>query len=425
MGNSQRIRILYLSANPNSQRRLNLDEEVRLIKDRIQRAQYRERFDFQVEPALRASQLPFHLMSCSPDIVHFSGHGMDNGSLLFQLDGAGQMQAIPPDTLAGLFKTLKKGIKCVVLSACYSEKQAAAIVQSIPCVIGMASAVPDSAAIAFAAGFYEALAFAKSIGDSFDLGCTQIALTPAEGEARSREHRDLAALPGEAGPAPSAAIPRLLARPDVDPRKLFLISEGESSGEVAPTTPPASPAAAPRHELSITLPQLAQLLHKMLTTTKRWGEALEDMAKPGNPAGRPAITPEEAAVLQELLSVHTIMGVSQTPFSFLIERYCEQPTPSGWLAIKDQLEALASHYQASLAAAAKVKGSFLVEHYGTYASLLSGLKARDAVFRTFGKIDEPQGADDIAALREIAQIYEELMNTSERDRATLVAYMKG
>lgn len=37
------------------------------------------------------------------------------------------------------------------------------IAESIPCMIGMSRDVPDATAIAFAAGFYEELAFGKTL----------------------------------------------------------------------------------------------------------------------------------------------------------------------------------------------------------------------------------------------------------------------
>lgn len=54
--------------------------------------------------------------------------------------------------------------------------QAAAIAESIPCVVGLSRAISDPAAIAFAAGFYEALAFGKTVKEAFDLGVIQLEL---------------------------------------------------------------------------------------------------------------------------------------------------------------------------------------------------------------------------------------------------------
>jgi hypothetical protein len=71
---------------------------------------------------------------------------------------------------------LKDNIRCVVLNACYSKKQAQAIAKHIDCVIGMSKAIGDEAAINFAVAFYQALGYGKNVKTAFDLGCVQIDL---------------------------------------------------------------------------------------------------------------------------------------------------------------------------------------------------------------------------------------------------------
>jgi hypothetical protein len=48
------------------------------------------------------------------------------------------------------------------LNACDSAPQAEAIVSVIDCAVGMSDEIDDSAAIAFAAAFYEALGYGRS-----------------------------------------------------------------------------------------------------------------------------------------------------------------------------------------------------------------------------------------------------------------------
>jgi len=198
------IRILFLTANPSDTAALQLDEEIRLISQRIRRGEYRKLFEIRSAPAIRATDLPYELMDQTPDIVHFSGHGTKAGELCFVSDGDHRTMLIPAQTLARVFKQFRDRVKCVVLNACYSAIQAAAIAESIPCVVGMSRAVPDSTAIAFAAGFYEALAFGKTIAEAFELGQTQVELTSPHLIA-------------------SADIPQLIARSGEDPCKLRLI----------------------------------------------------------------------------------------------------------------------------------------------------------------------------------------------------------
>lgn len=218
-------KILFLTANPASTVALQLDEEIRLIGQRIRRGEYRKLFDIRSVPALRATDLPYELMDGAPDIVHFSGHGSSAGELLFQRDRDAEAVPIPASTLARVFKQLRDRIRCVVLNACYSQIQAAAIAESIPCVVGMARAVPDATAIAFASGFYEALAFGKSVAEAFELGQIQIELC----------------LPDLAD---SAEIPRLLVRTGEDASRIRFVSLDPAARESAMVDPWAAAAAS-------------------------------------------------------------------------------------------------------------------------------------------------------------------------------------
>ena len=58
----------------------------------------------------------------------------------------------------------------------YSHSQALAIAENIDCVVGMGKGISDVSAIKFAASFYQALGFGRSVKDAFDLGCIQIDL---------------------------------------------------------------------------------------------------------------------------------------------------------------------------------------------------------------------------------------------------------
>lgn len=214
-------KILFLTANPANTVPLKLDEEIRLIGQRIRRGEYRKLFDIRTAPALRATDLPYELMDGTPDIVHFSGHGSEAGELLFQRDGDAAAVPIPASTLARVFKQLRDRIQCVVLNACYSEIQAAAIAESIPCVVGMSRDVADSAAVAFASGFYEALAFGKSLAEAFELGQIQVELSLPADKAESE-------------------IPRLLVRPGVDANQIRFVPWSVESSN----TPAAGSKAA-------------------------------------------------------------------------------------------------------------------------------------------------------------------------------------
>jgi hypothetical protein len=169
------IKILFLAANPQDTDHLRLDEEIREIKRALLQAEFRDKFDIEQEWAVRVSDLQGHLLRHKPAIVHFSGHGSTASEVILE-DNMGGSHKVPEQALSQLFAVLKENIRCVVLNACYSEKQAQAIAQHIDCVVGMSKAIGDEAAIRFAMAFYQALGFGKDVKMAFDLGCLEIHL---------------------------------------------------------------------------------------------------------------------------------------------------------------------------------------------------------------------------------------------------------
>src|SRR4051794_6478161 len=169
MSRAAMIKILFLSANPKDTDRVSLDEEVRAIRERLRMAVHGGQFAVEQEWAVRVADLQGHLLRHQPHIVHFSGHGSRAGEIILE-DQAGNRQLVSPAALRRLFATLKDIVRCVVLNACYSESQARGIAESIDCVVGMSKAIGDESAIAFAASFYQALGYGRSIQTAFDLG---------------------------------------------------------------------------------------------------------------------------------------------------------------------------------------------------------------------------------------------------------------
>ncbi|GAX43823.1 GUN4 domain-containing protein [Tolypothrix sp. NIES-4075] len=165
-------KILVLSANPKGTKPLRLGEEIREIKDGLRRARERERFIIESAEAVRYRDIRRAILDYEPHIVHFSGHGLEEG-LVFE-DETGREKLVEPQALAGLFKLFADQVECVLLNACYSEHQAKAIAQHINYVIGMSHAIGDKAAIEFAVGFYDALLARRSVEIAYQFGCNAI-----------------------------------------------------------------------------------------------------------------------------------------------------------------------------------------------------------------------------------------------------------
>lgn len=156
-------KILILTAIPHG---LRLDKEIREIEEAIRRATNRDFFEIRIRTAVRPQDIRRAIAEEQPQIVHFCGHGLSDGSLLLEDDG-GNNKPVTPEGLASLFKLHTDYVNCVLLNACDSEKTAIAISQYINYAIGMNQPIEDKAAIAFAQGFYDGLGFKNS--DNQDL----------------------------------------------------------------------------------------------------------------------------------------------------------------------------------------------------------------------------------------------------------------
>ncbi|MEV4518003.1 CHAT domain-containing protein [Dactylosporangium sp. NPDC049525] len=170
-----RVRVLMLAANPASTTRLAIDEEAREITEKIRLTQDRDAFDLITRLAVRPADLLQYLNQHNPHIVHFSGHGDPAGEIMLAgVDGGDQ--PVGPAALAELFRIMKNKIRIVVLNACYSAVQARAIGQHIDYIVGMRARVGDQAAIIFAAAFYSALGFRRTVPQAFEQATTALML---------------------------------------------------------------------------------------------------------------------------------------------------------------------------------------------------------------------------------------------------------
>lgn len=171
---NNKTQIVFFAANPNDTSRLAIDKEFNEIKQLLMLSKQRDDFILNYSPATDDNDLQQQLLSFSPDIVHFSGHGELNG-LYFQ-DDDNQRLFIHQDALADFFKLFKGRIRCLLLNACDSEPQAKVIAEHIDYVIGMNAPIGDQAAILFSKGFYRALFNGESIESAYQFACSAIDL---------------------------------------------------------------------------------------------------------------------------------------------------------------------------------------------------------------------------------------------------------
>jgi len=153
--------ILFLAADPGGMDRRALGREAHAIHAELKRSGYRDRFELVTRWAVEPLDLLRELRELKPTVVHFSGRG-GRGGLQFQ-DSEGRARVVSAAALAEAFGAAGAQVQVVVLSACYSEAPAEALLAHVDCVVGMGGAIHDDAARSFAVGFYGALGEHESV----------------------------------------------------------------------------------------------------------------------------------------------------------------------------------------------------------------------------------------------------------------------
>lgn len=80
----EKIKVLFLAADPLDQQRLRLDREVRDISERLRMAEYRDSVELESRWAVRTGDLLQAVNEVKPSVVHFSGHGSEDDELVFE-----------------------------------------------------------------------------------------------------------------------------------------------------------------------------------------------------------------------------------------------------------------------------------------------------------------------------------------------------
>lgn len=175
-----KIKLLFLAANPVEVPHLRLGQEIREIEEKILSAPHARSFEVISKFAVRPQDLVTSLMRHRPNIVHFSGHARANEIILEDDDG--NMRPVSKEQLESIFSVFNNTIRLVMLNACYSEAQLAGFSRIIDYAVGTSSVLGDQAAIEFAACFYQSLAFAHSIPEAFELAKCQVSISHTESE---------------------------------------------------------------------------------------------------------------------------------------------------------------------------------------------------------------------------------------------------
>lgn len=212
----EKLRVLYLTANPEASVTaaelpdgtvktegtwLRVDQEVRQVRQALRGSRYRDLVELDHQPAATFADIINGLNDVRPHIVHFSGHGDSAGILLENEDGSEAGEGVTFDILARVLGATDSPPALLVLNACESLDAADGLLNTVPIVVGMSDAIPDSSAITFANHFYAAIASAQSVGAALDQA--QVAMEQAS--------------------LGDAALPVARHRDNVDPRTTVLV----------------------------------------------------------------------------------------------------------------------------------------------------------------------------------------------------------
>jgi hypothetical protein len=151
------MRILFVTASAVASMPLNVDLEYARVHDSLRGIDRSWSDQLRLSPATQLPQLASELLDYKPDIVHFSGHCKQDGSLEL-VDALGRPHSARPRAIARLLLAAPGAIRMVMLNACYSAMLADLLREKIPVVIGFETEISDNAALAFSPMFYRALA---------------------------------------------------------------------------------------------------------------------------------------------------------------------------------------------------------------------------------------------------------------------------
>jgi len=166
------LRILFLAANPTTTSRLDLEEELRSLELELKGTDFRDSIRLVARNAVRPDDLIRYVREETPNVIHFSGHGSEDGITL--RNDAGEDHAVEGHQLERFLRD--RGVELVVLNSCYSESQAVAVRGAVRAVVGTTEVVEDEAARRFTVAFYRSVGNGLSIREAFRDGTDAVAL---------------------------------------------------------------------------------------------------------------------------------------------------------------------------------------------------------------------------------------------------------
>jgi hypothetical protein len=174
-GSAGDLRVLCLLAGPDDLDQLRLRDEYKIILDAAGQRGPRT-LTVTANPATRRNDIVREILAAHPDIVHFAGHGQQDGRLVFE-DEDGMPGPVSAAALASVLSLLPDGLSCLVLGSCFGATYSDVLLGPAHSIAGSVTTLPDDAALEFTRGFYTALAVGDrgmNMAKAFDAGLAQM-----------------------------------------------------------------------------------------------------------------------------------------------------------------------------------------------------------------------------------------------------------
>ena len=163
----EKITVLLFATNPRGTTQLRLDEEVRSIQEMIRKSEHRDSIIFESRWAVRPLDILQAINELNPDVVHFCGHGSQDGDLVLE-NADGTAKPVTKEAIAQTIMTSSDKVHLLFFNACFSFEQAQAVTEYIDAAIGMTTTISDTAAVTFAAQFYSSLGFGYPVQKAYE-----------------------------------------------------------------------------------------------------------------------------------------------------------------------------------------------------------------------------------------------------------------
>ena len=171
----KRLTVLFLSSNPVPSSNLRTDVEFKRVLTAIRGSRYRDSVRLEHRPAADVQSILDALNDLRPEVVHFSGHGDQDGIYLDNNQipryASDELDDFSTHTdyefIAKALKATDFSPKLVVLNSCLSSFGAEKLGEFAGAVISMDLPISDVAASVFSPQLYSALASGQSLQAAF------------------------------------------------------------------------------------------------------------------------------------------------------------------------------------------------------------------------------------------------------------------